>query len=208
MNEKKWLSSRVRGVGGSESAAILGISPFLTNQELFRIKTSQGKKRDLVKFTEFIEYGKKCEPLIRGLFQADFPQIQVWYKDWDTIQHPQKPYIIGTVDGRLIDENGRKGFLEIKTSAIFTGLQAMKWEKDQIPQNYFVQVCHYFLAEPEFQFCKFRALVKSMSRIEIKDYHFERSNLVESIDYLEKEIDSFWGYVERNEIPPLKLPSI
>lgn len=208
MSEKKWLADRVRGVGGSESAAILGLSPFLSNQELFKIKTGQGKKRDFAKFAEFIEYGKKCEPLIRGLFEADFTQLKVEYKDWDSIQNPQHKFILGTIDGRLTDENGRKGFLEIKTSAIFTGLQAMKWEKNQIPQNYFVQVCHYFLAEPEFQFCKFRALVKSTNRIEIKDYHFERSDLTDSIDYLRQEIIKFWGFVERNEMPPLRLPSI
>lgn len=208
MNNENWHKKRALGVGGSESAAVLGLSPFITNQDLFLYKTGQQKRSGFEKFTEFIEYGKKCEPLIRGLFEADFPQIKVEYKDWDMIKNPEHEFIIGTIDGRLIDENGRKGFLEIKTSAIFTGLQALKWEKEQIPQNYFVQIVHYFLAEPDFEFCKMRALVKSMSKVEIKDYHFERSELLGDIEYLKKEIIKFWGYVQRGEMPPLRLPAI
>lgn len=207
MNEKEWLKSRLRGIGGSEASAILGLSPYLTNQELFKIKT---KERAGKFFTNpHIEYGKAAEKYIRGLFALDFPDFEVIYSDFDCVESKEHPFIIGTVDGRLIEKaTGRKGFLEIKTSEIFSQVQETKWTNEAVPQTYYIQVLHYFLACEDFEFCKLRAQIKTRGRIEIKDYHFERSELKDDLEYLLEEEVKFWDQVKAGIEPSLRLPQI
>ena len=44
-----------------------------------------------------------------------------------------------------------------------------------------------------------------LERIEIRHYHFERADCEEDILELERAEKELWGYVERDECPPLKL---
>lgn len=37
-NRKSWLASRLNGIGASEAAAIVGMSPYMSNIELWEIK--------------------------------------------------------------------------------------------------------------------------------------------------------------------------
>ena len=53
-----------------------------------------------------------------------------------------------SLDGELVDQDGRKGILEIKTTNILQSMQYEKW-KDRIPDNYYIQVLHYLLLAVE-----------------------------------------------------------
>ncbi len=49
--EEQWHAERVKHIGGSECAAIIGRSPYMTNVELWEIKT---EKENLRTFPEKI----------------------------------------------------------------------------------------------------------------------------------------------------------
>lgn len=210
-NEKDWLKARKSGIGGSEVAAILGLSPYKTNIELWEEKTGRREPKDLSD-NPFVQYGKKAEEHLRALFALDFPEYEISYDKYKIFRNPEYPFILATLDGYLTDyEKGRQGVLEIKTAEIIQPGQWQKW-KDQIPQVYYCQCIHQLLATG-FDFVILKAQLKSNNkgniRIDTRHYTIERSDVKEDMEYLKaKEIEFWTQYIEKDVMPPLQLPNI
>lgn len=209
-NEKEWLQERLKGIGGSEASAIIGKNPYMSNQELWELKVGLKEHVDIGN-KPCVQYGKEAEAPLRELFKLDFPKYEVLYKDFDLIRHDKYPYILATLDGRLIEkETGRIGILEIKTSEILRSMQKEKWNQG-IPDNYYIQVLWQLLAT-SYDFAVLKAQLKYQYsgevRTEAKHYFIERSEVQEDIDYLEEAGIKFWGHVENRTRPPLILPEL
>lgn len=210
-NEKDWREARKSGIGGSDCAAILGISPYKTNIELWEEKTGRRESQDLSD-NPFVQYGKKAEEYLRALFTLDFPQFEISYDQYKIFRNPEYPFILATLDGYLTDyETGRQGVLEIKTAEIMQGSQWAKW-KDQIPDQYYCQCLHQLIATG-FDFVILKAQLKSnykdQLRIDTRHYTIERTDVLEDLEYLKaKEIEFWTEYIEKDVMPPLKLPNI
>jgi putative phage-type endonuclease len=209
MNRTEWLDLRQKGIGGSEAAAILGKSPYMTNQDLYKIKTDQ-KLPDDISGLSYVEYGTNAEEYLRGLFILDFPEYTVTYKDFDIVYHPEHDFIFATLDGRLVDKDGRKGVLEIKTCEIMNGEMRRKW-KGQIPDQYYCQLCHQLLATG-WDFAILKAQLKSRWNdelfIECRHYFIDRTEIQDQLDFLLQEEIKFWNKVQAKEEPGLLLPEI
>jgi putative phage-type endonuclease len=208
-DEAAWLKGRLRGIGGSDASAIVGANPYKTNIELFEEKTGRSIPPD-ISDKPYVQYGHQAEPLIRGLFALDYPQYQVAYHEWRVLQNLTYPFLQASLDGELIDANGRKGILEIKTTNILQSMQREKWN-EQIPQNYYIQVLHYLLVTG-YEFVVLRAhLISAWGndvRTQVKHYFIEREEVQEDLDFLLQEEIKFWKYVESGRKPPLILPEI
>ena len=115
-----------------------------------------------------------------------------------------------SLDGELVDQDGRKGILEIKTTNILQSMQYEKW-KDRIPDNYYIQVLHYLLVTG-YEFVVLLAHLRSNwgtdVRTQVKHYFIERAEVQADLDYLQEEEIKFWKYVESGRKPPLILPEI
>lgn len=203
---EQWKRKRLKGIGGSDASAILGLNPYMSNVDLWKIKTCKKQQED-ISDKEVVRYGVAMEPVLIEMFRADNPQYEVGHKDYDIRYHKDYNYLFGSLDGYLIDkETGKQGVLEIKTCQI-NGNNYSKW-KDKIPDNYYCQVLHYLLCTG-FDFAIVFALLKHQSYIEIKKYEIQRKDVEEEINYLlQKELE-FWNqYVLKNIEPPLILPQI
>lgn len=207
--EAEWKTGRMRGIGGSDAAAIVGMNPYKTNIELFEEKTGRRLQED-ISDKPYVIYGHQAEPLIRGLFAIDYPEYQVEYHDWRILQSVQYPFLQASLDGELIDADRRRGILEIKTTNILQSMQREKWN-ERIPDNYYIQVLHYLLVTG-YDFVVLRAHLISRwgmdVRTQAKHYFIERSEVQEDLDYLLAEEQKFWEYVEAGRRPPLILPEI
>ena len=207
-----WLAGRGNTIGGSDAGSILGINPWMSNAKLWRIKTGKEEPDDLSN-NPLVQYGIKAEPLIRGLFKLDYPNLNVWYEENNLFVNDKYPWAHFSADGLLVDtNNGDAGILEIKTATISSGLAAEKWKGEHLPQGYFCQVCHA-MAVMEADFAYLRALLKyprdgESDRISIKDYYIKRSEVEEDIRYLMEKEEEFFSYIERDEEPPMMLPEI
>ncbi len=203
-----WLNAR-HGIGGSDASAVLGLSPYKTNVDLYLEKIGQRIPAD-ISGEDYVRYGHDAEPLLRSLFALDHPEYQVEYFGDNMIRNEKYPWAHASLDGELTDQDGRKGILEIKTTNILQGMQREKW-KDQIPDNYYIQVLHYLLVT-EYDFVELRAQLKSVwqgqIRLETKDYHVERSEAEEDIEILRQAEEEFWWKVEKRQQPNLILPEI
>ncbi|MGI6117803.1 MAG: lambda-exonuclease family protein [Bilifractor sp.] len=202
MTREDWLHHR-RGIGGSDAAAVLGISPWKTNVQLWEEKTYRKNPPDISN-KAVVRYGTEAEKYLRGLFALDYPEYEVGYAENNAVFNSDLPFAHASLDGWLTEkETGRKGILEIKTTNITSGMLADRWN-EQIPMHYMAQVVHYFIVTG-FDFAYLRAQLKFSSRIEIRDYLINREDHEEDIDLLLREEADFWNYVETDTCPPLKL---
>ena len=217
---EEWLQLRLKGIGGSEAAAVIGQSPWCSNVELWKRKTGRAESPDISN-NEAVQYGHDAEPLLRGLFAIDYAhKFKTEYLgEFDMVHHPKHHYIFATLDGRLEElETGRKGVLEIKTTSIVRSMQKEKWWHDGkpcIPQQYFVQVLHQLLATG-FDFAVLHAQLKydygddiENVRSERRTYLIERSDHLDDLEYLREKEVTFWEqYVLKDICPPQILPEI
>jgi len=210
MNRADWLAERKKGIGASDAAAIVGMNPYKTNTQLWEEKTGLFEPVD-ISDKPYVKYGIDAERPLRELFALDYPQYEVIYKDFDMHYNKEYPFVFATLDGDLTEtDTGRKGILEIKTTEILRSMQYENW-KDKIPDNYYIQVLHQFLATG-YSFAILKAQLKTSYngdiRLNTRHYKIERSEVMEDIAYLLETEIKFWEYVEKRQKPNLILPVI
>lgn len=205
-SRENWLKRRGQGLGGSDISAVLGLNPWMSNVELWELKTGKREPRDLSD-NAFVKYGTKAEEYIRGLFALDHPELEVAYLEFNSWKNTAYPWALASLDGWTFDEQGRKGVLEIKTSEILRSGDWDKWD-GKIPQTYYCQVLFY-MAVTESDYANLRAAIKytvqGEKRTMIRDYHIERDEVETDIAVLMDEGAKFWEYVKTGIAPPLKL---
>lgn len=205
---EEWLNNRIRGIGGSEISAVVGLNPYLSNVELWELKTGRKQAED-ISGKPYVLYGTQAEMHLRGLFRLDYPQYKVEYVDNNSFTNDKYPWARASLDGWMYDEKGRLGVLEIKTTEILQSMQKEKWN-NQIPNNYFCQVLFY-MAVMEADFAVLKAQLKTVfdgiPYLQTKHYHIERTDVQEDIDFLMTKGAEFWEYVKADKRPPLMLPA-
>lgn len=207
-SREDWLNHRER-IGGSDASAILGMNPYRTNIELWQIKTGQLIPEDISE-KPYVKYGTEAEKYLRELFKLDFPEYQVMYVENNMFLNDEYNFGHASLDGWLIDQNGRRGVWECKTTNILQSMQKEKWNH-RIPDNYYVQLLHYLLIT-EFDFAVLKAQLKYEFNGEIylqtKHYKIERAEVQEDIEFLESAERKFWKQVQERKRPDLILPEI
>jgi putative phage-type endonuclease len=102
-----WLKERKLGIGGSEVAAIMGLSKYSTPWQVWAEKTG---RFDNDFDNEPMYWGRAMEPLIRQRYCCDNGVDVVVPKG--ILRHPDYDFICASVDG--ITSDGR--LVDIKTS--------------------------------------------------------------------------------------------
>ena len=138
LTESEWLDWRRKGIGGSDSAAALGMSPYKTARELYYDKLGIEPAVPEEDKTIMFEIGHLLEDVVAQIF-AKKTGFKV-YEDHMMYQHPLYPFMLADVD-RFIDlPDGQKAILECKTAHYDT---QYKWANDAVPRHYEMQVRHY-----------------------------------------------------------------
>ena len=135
-----WLEIRKKGIGGSDVAGIIGISPWASPLTVYLDKVGVTPKKEA---SEKMEIGTELEPYLREKFikkmSKELTDLKV-ITIKKILQHPDIDYILANVDGLVYCKEYGWGVLELKT----TGSQnACEWEDDKIPDYYMTQVQHY-----------------------------------------------------------------
>lgn len=206
---EEWLEARQNRIGGSDAAAVLGKSPFITNEHLWEIKTGRREQAD-ISAEDAVIYGTLAEEHLRELFKLDFPDYYVGYDANNMWTNPRFPFAHASLDGMLVKDH-KYGILEIKTALINTRLQAEMW-KDQIPDYYYCQVLHYLMVTG-WDFAILKAQLKhqigdELPYLQTRHYYIERSDVEGDIEVLEKAEREFWRCVVEDKRPAVLLPEI
>ena len=206
-SREEWLQGRENGIGGSEAAAALGMSPWLSNLDLWERKTFHRSGGDIAN-NERVKYGNDCEDPLRRIYQAKRPGMEVNYQPNTLLRSIKYPMMFYSPDGLLTETaTGRHGVLEIKTGSIPRTLDREKW-REQVPMHYYIQVLHG-LNVTGFDFVDLIAeLTFNESKSQIRIYHIEREDAEDDLDMIKAEVIDFWQYVQTAKEPPLKLPRL
>lgn len=135
LSSEDWLKYRKRGIGGSDVAAILGISKWKSAVGLWLDKTNQSSEPE--EENEAMQWGNIMEPVIRNHFAEVMGKPVAEVKAM--LRHPEYPFMLADVDGVTVDDEGNPAILEIKTASEY---KRGEWE-DDIPPYYQTQVQHY-----------------------------------------------------------------
>lgn len=208
-SREEWLEARAGRIGGSEASAVVGLNPYMTNTELWEIKTGRKQPEDIGD-KPYVKYGHDAEPHLRDLFALDHPQYRVGYVDNNLFVNSRYPWAHASLDGWLFDGDGRLGILEIKTTNILQSMQKEKWN-NRIPDNYYLQVLHYMMVM-EADFAVLKAQLKydysSDVFLQTRHYHIERKEVEEDIKLLAEKERDFWHKVKSGIRPATILPEI
>lgn len=137
---RQWAEQRAAKVGGSEIAAILGLSPWESHFSLWHRK--QGLVGPVEESAE-MEWGKRLERIVADKFFENHPELM--RLGGGTYSRTDRPWQIATPDEQACPSDdsvpGEAEVVEIKTAMYDTG-----WGQqgtDQIPVYYLCQVRWY-----------------------------------------------------------------
>lgn len=197
-DRETWLQARAaQGIGGSECAAIVGASPWLTAIELWRLKTGQAQAKDLSD-NEAVQRGVAMEPAIREFFKALHPDWTVEHHPYDLLFQSERPFIFASLDGEITDDTGRKRVLEVKTG---TTMKWNEWKDGSIPENYALQCTHQLLATG-FEIVNVIALLyRQNGDMEMLERELWREDFEDDIAFLTEKETEFWRCVQERRPP-------
>lgn len=204
-NKEDWLAGREKfpGIGASEASAVVGISNWMTPNDLWKLKTGRKQPKQLDD-NEFIRYGTMAEEHLRQLFCLKHEEYELTYRPYDFVYQKERPWLRATLDGELTSEDGEKGILEVKTHFVRGKNDLAQW-KDRIPDHYLIQILHQFLAT-NFSFAFLTAeLIYPSFDSEIRTYYFLAEDYEEDAEWLLSEEEKFWEYVQTDNSPNAKL---
>lgn len=141
LTEQEWLAYRRRGIGGSDVAAIFGISPFRTARDLYDDKLNIASAADDAGNWVALEMGHLLEPLVARIF-AKKTGLEV-FQIKKMFQHPQYPFMLADVDYFVRLPNGKIAILEIKTTNYNAKDHWWKDGEECVPVYYETQGRHY-----------------------------------------------------------------
>lgn len=138
LTNEEWLQWRKKGIGGSDVAAALNLSPYRTMRDLYYDKigveaVEPGEDKSIT-----FEIGHLLEDVVAKIF-AKKTGLTV-YRDQTMYQHPLFPFMLADVDRFITLPNGEKAILECKTAHYDL---RHKWANGAVPRHYELQVKHY-----------------------------------------------------------------
>lgn len=183
------MTTRAQGISGTEVAALVGMSPYLTKFGLY------AKKKGLVADTPQtprMRMGKILEPVVVKLFEEE-SGLKVDWKD-ELIEHPKEPLVIGTPDGLIGDDAG----FEAKTAGLDRAWEWGDEGTDMVPRHYIIQSQYYSILTGRKKWY-LAALIGG------NDFRkFELTADEELQGYLLEEVRRFWkDHIEKDVAPPV-----
>lgn len=185
-----WLKERQKGIGGSDVAAILGMSPWRTPYQVWEEKTTPiDETAEEDDDRPALYWGRVLEAPIRQAY-ADKTGRTVT-KPAEAFVSSKYPFMRANLDG--IDDDGR--VVEFKTSSKSDG-----WGEpgtDEIPDYYMTQVQHY-LAVTGVKTADVAVLIGGN---DFRIYTIEADEELQAL-LIERESE-FWALVESRTPPDL-----
>jgi putative phage-type endonuclease len=198
---EEWLSLRGRRVGASDSPNILGLTDWGTAYTTWRDKTGRTEKakdpnRTKKAFNNYaIERGNRFEPIIRA--------------DWEFDNNVEMPPIVGISDDRPWMMASFDGY----NFDLLEGLEI------KAPNKEVFEMAKQGRVHPKYEYqLVHQSIVGDLKKIHFVCGKIEKVNGAEKLidtavaqflrdekknEYLLQKLDEFWGYVERDEPPPL-----
>lgn len=127
----EWLAERRKGIGGSDIAAILGLSTYRTPLQVWLDKVHGDDEAERPEW----EWGRRLEDVVAQKWAEEHPDVTVYAAPqliWDDLEA-----VAFASPDRLLSGGG---VLELKTA---DSRVAHRWDDDQVPDEYVMQLMWY-----------------------------------------------------------------
>lgn len=186
MTYEEWKAARMKGIGGSDAAAAIGVSRWKSPLQLYLEKSGEIEQPEA---GEAAYWGNVLEAVVADEFtKRTGKKVQRVNR---ILIHPEHEHMIANIDRRVVGENA---ILECKTTGAWN---AKEWEGDDIPPEYVIQVMHY-LAVTGAEKAYFAVLIGG-NRFAWKEIARDE----ELIAMMVERERAFWDCVETETPPPL-----
>ena len=187
LGREAWLKIRAQGIGSSDAAVAVGLSPYKSPLSLWLEKTNRMPAADLSE-KEAVIWGTVLEPVLAKVYAARTGRRVRRVNA--VLQHPDHPFMLANLDREVVGK-ADCGILEIKTAGYHS---APQWE-DGIPIAYQCQVLHQ-LAVTGHAWADVAVLIGGQ---DFRIYRIERDD-DKIADLIERE-SQFWACVQDNQQP-------
>lgn len=192
LNREQWLQVRRGGVGSSDAAAAVGLSPHKSQLQLWMEKTGRAGMLPATETDDDMSptyWGALLEPIVAAHYtRRTGNRVR---RVNAVLQHPLFPWMLANIDREVMGAPDVQ-ILECKTAGIHG---ASLW-RDGVPEYVQLQVMHQ-LAVTGKQAADVAVLIGGQ---ELQIYRIERDEAM--INQLATLEWMFWDYVERDEQPP------
>jgi len=135
LSREQWLAIRKLGLGSSDAAVAVGLSPYKCPLSLWLEKTGR-KEPDDISHKEAVLWGIELEPVLAQVY-AKRTGNRVRRVN-AVLQHPEHLFMLANLDREVVGHPDGPGILEIKTASYHS---APQWEEG-VPVAYQCQVLH------------------------------------------------------------------
>jgi putative phage-type endonuclease len=132
MPREDWLLWRKRGIGGSDAAAVCGVSKWRGPLTVYMEKKGLLERSDP---GEAAYWGTTLEDVVAKEFTKR-TGLRVRKRN-AMFRHPRYPWMLADVDREMVGANVG---LECKTTSAY---QSEQWKDDELPDEYYLQIQHY-----------------------------------------------------------------
>ena len=185
----QWIEARKGGIGGSDAAAVMGMNPYKTPLMVWLEKTGRTEPED-ISGKDAVYWGNVLEPVVAAEFAKRHPGWKVRRRN-ALLRSVEHPFMQASLDFEAVDDQGRRGVLEIKTAGAH---RKGEWDAG-IPDYYLPQPIHY-LAVTGYEFYAVAVLIGGQ---DYREFVFDRDE--KDVDLVIECEDAFWKLVETGEMP-------
>ena len=185
-----FLAQRKKGIGGSDIAAILGVSKFKTALDVYLSKTTEQPEQK----GEHLYWGHALEnPIIDRFIQDTGANV---IRQPEMRRHPDYEWAIANADALITNGDTIEAILEIKTSSAFKSREWGADDTDEVPIEYIAQV-QWYMWIYDVNEAYLAALIGGN---QYRQYHITRDD--ELIAMLAEKAQAFWQNHVIPRIPP------
>jgi putative phage-type endonuclease len=184
--KKEWLDLRRQGIGGSDAAAIAGVSRWKCPFQVYLEKLGDF---EIPLENEPVYWGNVLEDTVAREFQKRSGKKVRRRKA--IFRCDENPFMIANIDREVI---GEKTGLECKTTSAWNGSH---WTDESIPDEYMLQ-CQHYMKVMDWDYMYLAVFIGGQN---FKWLRINRDD--ELISLLVSIEEDFWERVKRQDPPPL-----
>ena len=188
---------RTRFIGGSDVAAILGVSPWKSPFRLYQEKTGAYVEEVTPAKHRIFERGHRWEPVVIEMLIDELQDrghdVQIIARN-ARYQDPELPFLACELDLELLVD-GEECNAEMKTVHPFAAKEWGEQDTDEIPIYYAAQVMHGLMVKP-----RRRAIVAALIGVDdLRVHQIDRDE--ETIASIRAKEVEFWRRVQERDAP-------
>ena len=202
-DEDAWRQARQNSIGASDAAAVMGISPWKTEAQLWDEKAN-GKMLDF--HNSDTVRGHRSENHILELYGIETGR-KIFSGERIMLMSNRNSFMSCTLDGIDFTDENNPIIIEVKSVKFSHG----EWSDDKIPDYYFTQLLHQLAvtgwneAILLVRFTRNEGWESASERM----YHVKREDVQDQIDKLVRKESKFWNeYVVNKKRPPCRMPTL